>query len=171
MENGSRPPYTVPSRRGYVFNRTRQAFLATELRLADGHFSRLVGLIATPREEFQHGQALWIVPSRGVHTILMRYPIDVAYLDAGLRVVHVDVDMKPWRIGPVRSDSATVLEFPAHTLWNSGTSVGDQLEIVFADALPGDPVLPEVPLNEEVRDEAMEDEPAQVERKHKEKIA
>ena len=31
---------------------------------------------------------------------------------------------------PMNMDAVTVLELPAHTVWNTGTKVGDQLEMV-----------------------------------------
>lgn len=116
-------------RKTYAYNRTRQAFLASELRIADTHWSRLKGLIGTTLQDFASGQGLWIVPSQGVHTMLMRYPIDVLYLDAGNRVLHIEENVQPWRVTPVNMEAATVLELPSRTLWNTGTAVGDEIEI------------------------------------------
>ena len=121
-------------RRGYAFNRTRQAFLATELRVADTHWTRLVGLLGTDVSNFSAGQGLWIVPCHGVHTLAMRYPVDVIYLDADCNVVHLEENVRPWRMTAVRVDSRTVLEVPAHTIWNTGTVVGDSIEIDFVRA-------------------------------------
>ncbi|MGH9580907.1 MAG: DUF192 domain-containing protein [Terriglobales bacterium] len=115
---------------GYAYNRTRQAFLASELRVADSHWTRLMGLMGTNRESFPDGHGLWIVPCHGVHTMAMRYPIDVVYLDPENVVVHVEENVKPWRMTPVNMEAATVLEVPPHTVWNTGTKVGDQIEII-----------------------------------------
>ncbi len=112
-----------------MFNRTREAFLATELRIADTHWTRLVGLLTTKAREFVPGKALWIIPCHGVHTFAMRYAIDVIYLNSERVVVHVEEDVRPWRITPIRTDAATVVELPAHTIWNTGTQIGDQLEV------------------------------------------
>jgi hypothetical protein len=38
--------------------------------------------MCTDAGSFPAGQGLWIVPSRGVHTFAMRFPIDVIYLDS-----------------------------------------------------------------------------------------
>jgi uncharacterized membrane protein (UPF0127 family) len=118
-------------RKGYAFNRTRQAFLATELLIADSHWSRLRGLMATNPSTFRFGQGLWIVPSHGVHTLAMRYPIDVIYLNDAKTVIHLEENVKPWRFAPVRMEAATVIELPCHTVWNTGTTLGDQIEIAF----------------------------------------
>ena len=116
--------------RGYAFNRTRQTFLATELKIANTHLSRLRGLMFSRAHDFSFGQGLWIAPSHGVHTLGMRYAIDVVYLDEKTCIRHIEENLKPWRIGAVRLDTATVLELPAFTVFNSGTKVGDELEIV-----------------------------------------
>jgi uncharacterized protein len=116
-------------RKGYAFNSTRQTFLATQLRVANTHYTRLVGLLATPRAAFSDGNGLWIVPCRCVHTFAMRYAIDVVYLDRENRVIHIHDNVRPWRLTPVMVEAATVLELPAHTAWSTGTKVGDAVEI------------------------------------------
>jgi uncharacterized membrane protein (UPF0127 family) len=114
----------------YAFNRTRQAYLATELSVAATHWSRLWGLMGKDASNFPKGRGLWIVPSRGVHTFAMRFPIDVVYLDKGKRVVHLESGLKPWRVAPVKMLAASVLELPGNTLGPSGTMIGDEVEIV-----------------------------------------
>jgi uncharacterized membrane protein (UPF0127 family) len=114
---------------GYVFNQTRQAFLATDLRVADTHFKRLVGLMGTASAAFAGGCGLWIKPCHGVHTMFMRFPIDVLYLDRDQRVIRIEENVRPWRVSPMMIECATVLELPAHTAWNTGSKVGDAMEI------------------------------------------
>jgi uncharacterized protein len=114
---------------GYAFNVTRQAFLASNLRVADTHFQRLLGLMGTVKGSFHQGTGLWITPCHGVHTMFMRYPIDVLYLDRANRVLRIEDTVRPWRVTPLLIESATVLELPAHTAWNTGTRLGDVIEI------------------------------------------
>jgi uncharacterized protein len=114
---------------GYAFNRTRQTYLATDLSVAATHWSRFRGLMCTDVTSFRHGQGLWIVPCRGVHTLAMNFPIDVIYLDAEKHVVHVEENMKPWRVGKVSLKATSVLELPGETLKSSGTIIGDTIEI------------------------------------------
>ena len=73
---------SVPGPKGYALNRTRNAYLATRVRLAATHWSRFRGLMATDADRFPAGEGLWIVPCHGVHTFAMRFPIDVVYLDS-----------------------------------------------------------------------------------------
>ena len=120
---------SVPSSKGYAFNRTRQAYLATQLSVAATHWSRFRGLMCTDAQSFGAGSGLWIVPCHGVHTFAMNFPIDVLYMDTDKIVVHVAANLKPWRLAAVSMRAASVLELPADTLKSSGTSVGDEIEI------------------------------------------
>ena len=63
-----------------VVNRTREMLLGDKVRTASTFFSRFVGMLGTAA--IADGEGLWIVPCRSVHTLGMRYPIDVAFLDA-----------------------------------------------------------------------------------------
>ena len=118
------------NKRGYAYNKTRQTFLARELRVADTHWTRLRGLMGSSHESFSAGHGLWIVPCHGVHTMMMRYSIDVVYLNEQNEVVQIEENVKPWRMTPMNMEAMTVLELPSHTVWNTGTKVGDQLEMV-----------------------------------------
>jgi uncharacterized protein len=114
---------------GFAFNRTRQAYLATRLAVAGTHWSRLRGLMGAAAANFRAGQGLWIVPSHGVHTLAMRFPIDVVYLNRDKVVIYAKPDLKPWRLAPVRMGAASVLELPGNTLNSTGTAIGDCIEI------------------------------------------
>ena len=61
----------------------------------------------------------------------MRFPIDVIYLDRQNTVVHVEENLRPWRIGNVCLKAASVLELPPATVSQTKTSVGDQIRIDF----------------------------------------
>jgi uncharacterized protein len=113
----------------YVYNKTRETFVATEALLADSYLRRLVGLLGKTRRWAQLGRGLWIVPSRGVHTIGMLFPIDLIFLGKDKEVVYVEEYVRPFRISKVSLRATSVLELPPHTIYRSGTKIGDQLEI------------------------------------------
>ena len=114
---------------GYVLNCTRRQYLATRLAIADGHWSRLRGLMGRTPDSFSSGDGLWILPCKGVHTLGMRFPIDVVYLSSDKVVVHLEQGLLPWRFAPVRLMASSVLELPENTLRSTGTTIGDELEI------------------------------------------
>jgi uncharacterized protein len=113
----------------YVYNKTREAFVATEAVVADGYITRLVGLLGKTKRWARFGAGLWIVPSRGVHTIGMLFPIDLVFLNKEKEVIHVEEHVRPFRISKVVLKAASVLELPTHTIFRTGTRVGDWLEI------------------------------------------
>jgi uncharacterized membrane protein (UPF0127 family) len=114
---------------GQAFNETRQRSLASELRVAQTHWSRLRGLLGTSENDFRNGRGLWIRPCRGVHTLAMRFPIDVIYLDREFTVVHLEPNLQPWRFSPVRLQAASVLELPRNTVAQTETAMGDRILI------------------------------------------
>jgi hypothetical protein len=113
----------------YVYNNTRETFVATEATLADSYLRRLVGLLGKTRSWARLGAGLWIKPSRGVHTIGMLFPIDLIFLGKENEVVGVEEHLRPFRISKVSFKASSVLELPPHTLYRSKTQVGDRLEI------------------------------------------
>src|ERR1700726_1588937 len=113
----------------YVYNKTRETFVATEATVADSYVRRLVGLLGKTKRWARLGTGLWIVPSRGVHTIGMLFPIDLIFLDKNKEVVHLEEYVRPFRISRVSLKASSVLELPPHTIYRSRTQVGDQLEI------------------------------------------
>jgi uncharacterized membrane protein (UPF0127 family) len=116
---------------GRALNRTRQTDIATRLALADTHWTRFRGLLGLAPGDFGTGDGLWIVPCHGVHTLGMAFPIDVVYLDRWLKVVHVQSELRPWRLGPIRTEATSVLELPGRTAAETGTVAGDKIEITF----------------------------------------
>ena len=118
-----------PDRPLYVYNKTRETFVATETLLADSYLRRLIGLLGKTNRWAQVGRGLWIVPSSGVHTIGMLFPIDLIFLSKEKEVVHVEEYVRPFRISKVSLKAQSVLELPAHTIYRSGTRVGDRFEI------------------------------------------
>jgi len=113
----------------YVYNKTRETFVATEAIVADSYVRRLVGLLGKTKRWTRLGTGLWIVPSSGVHTIGMLFPIDLIFLSRDKEVIHLEEYVRPFRISKVSLKANSVLELPPHTIYHSGTQVGDRFEI------------------------------------------
>jgi uncharacterized membrane protein (UPF0127 family) len=97
--------------------------LAT-LEVADGFGSRLKGLLGRDGID----GVLLLRPARSVHTLGMRFPIDVAYCDSDLKVLRVST-MGRYRIGRPCVKAHCVLEAEAGAFAHWELKVGDQLEI------------------------------------------
>jgi hypothetical protein len=106
-------------------NASLNTVLADRVGVAATHAERAVGLLS--RSSLDPGEALWIVPSRGVHTWGMRFTIDVLALDEAGNVVDCVSNLRPWRVRLPRKGTAGVLELPAGTLEASHTSLGHRV--------------------------------------------
>jgi len=111
-----------------AFNVTQQRTLASVLMVADSFFRSLRGLIGTASLEEGHG--LWIVPCQSVHTFWMRFPIDVVFLDKYYKIIHLVENLKPYRVSKHLSKASSVIELPISTIKETGTQVGDEIQIV-----------------------------------------
>lgn len=94
------------------------------LRVAASYRARTRGLLG---QDGVQG-ALLLTPASSVHTVRMRFAIDVAYLDRRLRVIAVRT-MPPGRIGRPRLLARHVLEAEAGALARWGVRRGVRLDI------------------------------------------
>jgi uncharacterized protein len=121
-------------RRKYcVYNQTRECFLSLEVTAADTIFSRLRGLIG--RLKLRSDEGIWVVPSRGIHTLGLLFPLDLIYLDEHYRVIHLVEYFPSFRIAPLKTQAESVLELATHTIYSSQTQPGDQLVICVAEEM------------------------------------
>jgi uncharacterized protein len=86
--------------------------------------SRLKGLLGRDRLD----GALLLRPARSVHTVGMRFAIDVAFCDRSMRVVAVRT-LRPYRMTAPRWKAACVIEASAGAFERWGLRVGDELEV------------------------------------------
>jgi uncharacterized membrane protein (UPF0127 family) len=110
-----------------VFNRSRESFLGVRVAAADTFFARLKGALG--RIGMHPLDGIWLVPSRGIHTIGMLFAMDLVYLDAQNRVIHLVEQLGPCRISPIRIRCASILELKTRSIYSSNTRLGDQLVI------------------------------------------
>ena len=116
------PPRTIS-----VDNLSSSAVIVDKGRIADNFFTRLRGLIGV--REFAPGDGLWIKPCSSIHCMFMSIPIDVLYLDKGQRVVGMDRNVRPWRMGHFYRKVHSVVELPVGALDQSAVEIGDQLRV------------------------------------------
>ncbi len=114
----------------YVYNQTRDTFVATEVSVANTYLRRLVGLLGKTKRWARPGRGLWIIPSHGIHTVGMLFPIDLIFLDQTKQVVHIEEHVRPFSISKISMRANSVLELPTHTVFRTGTCIGDRLEIL-----------------------------------------
>jgi uncharacterized membrane protein (UPF0127 family) len=81
-----------------------------DIRIADTPWRRLRGLLGH-REPPPF--ALLLPRTRSVHTVGMRFALDLHWLDAQGSTVRVDRAVPPWRVRSCRG-AAAILEVPCH---------------------------------------------------------
>jgi uncharacterized membrane protein (UPF0127 family) len=97
--------------------------LAT-LEVAESSRARARGLLG--RDDFDG--ALLLRPAKSVHTLGMRFPIDVAFVDKDLVVLRT-VTMARWRMGRPVWKAHGVIEARAGAFAHWNLHVGEQLEV------------------------------------------
>jgi len=94
-----------------LVSRTSGKTVVARLQVADGFWSRLVGLQF--RRALPPHAALLLVPCRSLHTCFVRFPLDVAFLDRHGSVLVIRRNLRPWRVAFAPPDTYAVLEMLA----------------------------------------------------------
>lgn len=111
----------------FVYNKTKETFLAFRVKVADSFLGRLIGLLG--KRSLNPEAGCWIVPGNSIHTIGMLFTIDVVFIDKNFKVVGLRELVRPFSITRPNFRAESVIELPAHTIFRSRTEVGDQLVI------------------------------------------
>jgi uncharacterized membrane protein (UPF0127 family) len=115
------------NRHVFVYNKTKETFLAFRVTVADSILSRLVGLLG--KRALKPDSGVWIVPANAIHTIGMLFTFDLVLIDKDFKVVGLRELIRPFRVTRPIFRAESVLELPAHAIFKSRTEVGDQLVI------------------------------------------
>lgn len=104
-------------------DRTRCA-VAFEVDVAATRATRRRGLLG--RDSLQATEGLLLSPCKAVHTVGMRFPIDVIFIDRDGRAVRIVPALAPWRIA-MSARAKAVIELAAGQAAASDIRVGDLL--------------------------------------------
>ncbi len=108
-----------------IRNQSRNTQLADRAEIADTSAKRRTGLLK--HTGLEAGEGLWISPCEAVHTIGMKFAIDVLFLDRKRKVLKVKNAMPRGRLA-ASLFAHSVLELPSGTAAATQTVAGDQLE-------------------------------------------
>lgn len=98
--------------------------IAQKAKVAQSFISRLIGLLG--RSSLKQEEALIIKPCADIHTIGMRFPIDVVFVDKKKRVVKIVHGLKPFRLARA-SKAKAAIELSAGAADRQNIKVGDEL--------------------------------------------
>ncbi len=87
-------------------------------------WQRLRGLLG--RAQLEEREGLLLSPCHSIHTLGMRYPLDIVFLDAARQIIKCVPHLKPFRLAAAR-DAHYTLELTAGRIARANIKVGDQL--------------------------------------------
>ena len=118
-------PLLRDPRRTWMLASHTGGMIAPRLEAALDSASRRRGLLG--RERWTDS-ALVLAPCNAVHTLFMRFAIDVLFVDRAGSIVRMRRAVPPWRIALAWRGFATI-ELPAGTIDRTGLREGDRLAI------------------------------------------
>jgi uncharacterized membrane protein (UPF0127 family) len=110
-----------------LINDTRGIEIAGHIRRAETLWQRLIGLLS--RSRLNPGEGLWIEPCNGIHTLGMRFSIDVVMLDRRGCVLGIHHQVPPFRIIRRRSGWMGTVELRPGDLGPDTIQIGDKLRL------------------------------------------
>jgi uncharacterized membrane protein (UPF0127 family) len=102
--------------------------VAERCAVAGSFLTRFRGLMW--RHDLPAGEGLCIQDCGSIHMFFMRFPLDVAFVDAEGRILHACHTIRPWRVSRIVFGSKAALELPAGTLRGLGLDRGSVLKLV-----------------------------------------
>ena len=119
-------------------NVTRASALADRLEVADGFWTKFMGLMGRPG--LDPGAGMWL-SGNGIHMMFMRFSVDAIFLgkpdpsrEGARPVISVHPGLRAWTgLVPLVLGAAGVLELPVGTIAGSGTVVGDHVALESAN--------------------------------------
>ncbi len=113
-------------------NSTTGTIVATRIDRLTGFFQRAIGLLA--RSSVQRDEGVWLQPCRAIHTVGMRYAIDVMFVDRDGCVLRICRNVRPNCLFLSCRQARAVVELGGGGLNQVDVMIGDRLELVSAFA-------------------------------------
>ena len=101
--------------------------VATNVKLAANPYTRVMGLMFKANMNGMGG--LIIDPCNSIHTMFMRFPIDVLFVSHDNKVIKVKRSLAPWRMTWLYFKARKTIELPSGTLPLS-VKEGTELEVI-----------------------------------------
>jgi hypothetical protein len=108
-----------------VTNVARGTVVGETIEVAASATQKVKGLLG--RECLEDGQGLLFKGAGSLHTLFMRFPIDVIYADKYGKVLKIARAVRPFKLVAAPFRCYYALELPAGAILASGTQIGDML--------------------------------------------
>jgi len=107
-----------------VVNRSKNnRVLLYQAEVADTYFTRLIGLMGRP--SLPEGRGMLIIPCRSIHTLGMRFSLDIVFLDWENRVCRHSFCVPPGRVVKGGKRAYCVIEARAGSFSKDMVEIGD----------------------------------------------
>lgn len=129
----------MDSARAYALkNQATDEIVASEVVRPHGWIARSFGLLK--RKRLDANQGLWLNRCWGIHTVGMRFNIDVLFLDAAFRIISVRPNVRPGRLAVAQANAEHVIELAAGTSERFDLLPGDRMALVEISDEPAAPI-------------------------------
>lgn len=108
-----------------IINKRTGANIASRAKIAKSFLAKAVGLLL--KKSFEHGEGLVFERCNGVHTLFLRFELDLIYVNKEKIVTKVIENFPKGKFSPFAFKASDLIELPAGTIKNTGTMIGDQL--------------------------------------------
>jgi len=113
----------------FLLNASTGTIVATRIDRLTGFFQRAIGLLV--RSSVQRDEGVWLSSSHAIHTLGMRYAIDVLFVDREGCVLRICRNVRPNRLSLSCRKANAVVELGGGALNQIDVLVGDRLELVY----------------------------------------
>lgn len=110
-----------------ICNSSKNKLILAEAEVADTFFQRFRGLLG--KKYLQPESGLIIAPCNSVHTIGMKFPIDVIFVDKENKICYIMRNMKKGKISPIISRAKMVIEFNAGMADRLQLEINDEIQL------------------------------------------
>jgi len=117
-----------------LLNARTNEVIAEHVEVADTRATRRRGLLG--RDGLEPSTALLLLPSFSIHTMFMRFPIDVVFVNREGAVVRIVTNMGPWKMATAWRAHA-VIEMAAGALRSHDIRTGDRLYLAAERSVAG----------------------------------
>jgi uncharacterized membrane protein (UPF0127 family) len=108
-------------------NRATGDVIAGSVVHPKGWYRRTLGLLS--RTSLGQDEGLWLDRCWGIHTVGMKFPIDVLFLDEELRILSIRPNVRAGRLAVSQTDAHHVIELSAGTCERLDLLRGDRMEL------------------------------------------
>lgn len=110
-----------------LWNATTATLLATRVERADTWLGRFIGLLG--RSSLRPEEGVWLESCSAIHTLGMRVPLDVIFVDAENRVLSMKYSVPAWKWAVFDWRARSVIELGAGALRGIDLLPGDELKL------------------------------------------